>query len=170
MREKTVDGTFNPSADVVPLERWPARDYSDRCTRTPVTTEIHHTEARAGMRTTRSRASRAADWLVGPMLLCATVGAVSLVFRGPIGLFAIALACFGVLGVAWLLVCVFSSARADRTCPSCGRADLERLDPLSTRGVVCRTCGRFDREQSSFLMAEEEGPIEPIVMRERQRK
>lgn len=170
MRENTGDGTLNPSADVVPLERWPPRDYSVRCTRTAVSTEIDPTDSSARLHATRTRASRAADWLVGPLLLCATIGAVSLVFRGPVGLFAIALACFGVLGVAWLLICVFSSARADRTCPSCGRAELERLDPLSTRGVVCRTCGRWDREQSSFLMAEEEGPIEPIVMRERQRK
>jgi hypothetical protein len=118
----------------------------------------------------KRRATHPADWLVGPLLLCAIAGAVSLVFRGPSALFGIALACFAALGVAWVLVCVFSSARADRTCPGCGREELTRLDPFSTRGVVCRTCGRLDREQSSFLMAEEEGPIEPIVMQERRRK
>ncbi len=118
----------------------------------------------------RARAWHPADWLLGPLLLCAIAGAVSLVFHGPDALFGIALACFAALGVAWLLVCVFSSARADRTCPDCGREELRRLDPHSTRGVVCRTCGRLDREQSSFLMAEEEGPIERIVMQERRRK
>ncbi len=118
----------------------------------------------------KARAWHPADWFLGPLLLCAIAGAVSLVFHGPDALFGIALACFIALGVAWLLVCVFSSARADRTCPGCGREELRRLDPYSTRGVVCRACGRIDREQSSFLMAEEEGLIDPTVKQEGQRK
>jgi hypothetical protein len=147
-----------------------------------MTIETHRgTEPSAGVRehentvqpaqvAAKARAWHPADWLLAPLLLCAIAGAVSLVFHGPDALFGIALAGFATLGVAWLLVCVFSSARADRTCPGCGRDELRRLDPHSTRGVVCRMCGRLDREQSSFLMAEEEGPIEPIVMQERRRK
>src|SRR6185503_9117909 len=62
-----------------------------------------------------ARANARAAWLIGPLLLCASAGAVSLVLRGPDRLFGIALACFAALGVLWLLVCVLSSARADRT-------------------------------------------------------
>ena len=40
---------------------------------------------------------------------------------------------------------------------------------MSTRGIRCTACGFRDPDASSFLMAEEEGPLEPTVLRERGR-
>lgn len=147
----------------------------------PVITNTHRrveseVDADASQRRDRTasapaRALSAVDWLTGPILLCATACAMLLVFRGPDRLFGIVLTCLVALGVTWVLVCVFFPARADRRCPQCGREELRRLDPHTTRGVVCGTCGGLDRDQSSFLMAEEdEEAVEPLVMRERQRQ
>ena len=46
---------------------------------------------------------------------------------------------------------------------------LERLDPKTTHGVRCRSCGFEDEAQSSWLLAEEEGPLEDIVLESRRR-
>lgn len=102
-----------------------------------------------------------------PVLLSATACGVALVLRGPERAFVISAATGFALVVAWVLVSIFFPARADRTCPDCGAESLERLDPRTTRGILCARCGRVDREQSSFLLAEEEGPIEAIVLEDR---
>lgn len=133
-------------------------------------TRAHESNARSATALPARRALRAVNWLTGPLLLCASACAVALILRGPERLFGVVLTCLVALGVTWVLVCVFFPAQANRTCPQCGREALRRLDPHSTRGVVCGTCGRLDPHQSSFLMAEEEGPIEPLAMRERQRQ
>ena len=113
------------------------------------------------------RASWITGWLVGPALLLASACGVILVLRGPDRAFGIALAVLLGISFLWILVSVFWPARADRTCPVCGRPDLKRLDPASAHGVLCDACGHLDPEQSSFLLAEEEGPIEPIVLHDR---
>ena len=108
-------------------------------------------------------------WLVPPLMLAAIAAGLLFVFRGPDQIFGL---CFGLvlaLGILWIVVSALLPGRADRTCPSCGGAGLERLDPQSTHGVRCSLCAWQDETASSFLLAEEEGPLEDIVLRERGR-
>jgi len=113
------------------------------------------------------RRTRAAAWLVPPMMIGATLAGVLLVMRGPDRAFGIAAGSLFALLVGWVLASTLWPAHADRTCPGCGRESLQRLEPLSARGVTCPACGHVDPERSSFLMAEEEGPVEPIALAER---
>lgn len=114
-----------------------------------------------------SRSGSGVQWLIGPGLLLVTLCSVRLLMFGSDRIFVYALlALFGVV-VLWILVSVFSPAHPDRTCPACGRAGLRRLDSSTTRGIRCEDCGHVDEDQSSFLMAEDEGAIEPIVLRSR---
>jgi hypothetical protein len=106
-------------------------------------------------------------WFIGPVLLFAVGAGIRFVMRGPDEIFGLCFAVLLGLGVLWILVSALLPARADRTCPQCGRDSLERLDPDSTKGVSCARCGWRDETASSFLMAEEEGPLEDIVLRER---
>ena len=107
-------------------------------------------------------------WLVAPLLLAATAAAMLLVFRGPDRLFAVAFGVVLAFGLAWILISSLLPARADRTCPSCSRSTLTRLDPRSTQGLRCRACGWRDEGASSFLLAEDDGDaLEDIVLRER---
>lgn len=106
-------------------------------------------------------------WLVAPACLAAVLAAAALVLRGPDGLFGVALTALLGLGFLWIAVSVFSPAKADRRCPSCGALALERLDAGTTRGLRCAACGWTDAAASSFYLAEEEGPLETIVLRER---
>jgi len=66
------------------------------------------------------------------------------------------------------VVPVLFPAKADRTCPSCSARALVRQDPDSLRGLVCSACGWSDAEASAFFLAEEEGPFEDAVLRERE--
>ena len=127
--------------------------------------ETPPTTRRAG-----GRATAAAAWLVGPALLAASASAVTLVLRGPDRLFGWAVGATAVLALGWVLACALSPARADRRYPACGEESLERLDRGTTRGLACRTCGHSDAHASSFLLAEAEGPLEPIVLAERARR
>jgi DNA-directed RNA polymerase subunit RPC12/RpoP len=104
------------------------------------------------------------------MLLFAVAAGVRLVFRGADEVFAVSFALLLALGVLWILISVLMPAKADRTCPRCRRSALGRIDPQSTQGVACRHCGYRDETASAFLLAEEEGPLEDIVLRERQRR
>jgi len=107
-------------------------------------------------------------WLFGPLMLAATVCGALVVLRGPDRAFVTALAALVGTAAAWVLISVFWPARADRTCPSCGRGSLRRLDRRTTRGVACDACGHEDAHESSFLLVEDEGDaIEPIVIGER---
>jgi hypothetical protein len=109
-----------------------------------------------------------AGWLVAPLLLASTAAAMALALRGPDRLFAIAFGAVLVLGMAWILISSLSPARADRACPLCSRAALERLDPRSTQGLRCGACGWRDESASSFLLAEEDGDaLEEVVLRRR---
>ena len=100
------------------------------------------------------------------MLLASGCGVI-LVLQGPDRLFVAALAGMFGLALVWILVSIFWPARADRTCPACGRPSLRRLDAAHAQGVACDACGHADPDESSFLLAEEECAIEPIVLRER---
>jgi ribosomal protein L37AE/L43A len=120
---------------------------------------------------TELRASRLhalAGWLVAPLCLAAVVAGTLLIFRGPDGLFGFTFGLVLALGLAWILACSLFPARADRTCPQCGRRSLSRLDRQATHGLKCRQCGWLDEDASSFLLAEDSGqPFEDIVLRER---
>jgi hypothetical protein len=118
----------------------------------------------------RERAHHRAGWLVAPLLLGASLAAVRLVISGPDALFAWAAGAALASALAWVLVSVLFPASADRTCPACGQSALERLDRGSTRGLGCARCGWRDEAASSFLLAEEEGPLEHAVLAERRRK
>lgn len=123
--------------------------------------------AQAARRRAGDARSAIAAWLVAPTLLAATATGILFVMRGPDRFFAYAAATLFALAVAWVLICVFFPAAPERTCPRCGRGTLQRLDAGTLRGVACSACGFADPEQSSFLMAEEEGSIESLVLSER---
>lgn len=108
-------------------------------------------------------------WL-SPILLIATVCGVLLVMRGPDRWFGYALAALLGVAVAWILVSALHPARADRACPDCGQPTLERANPRRTTGVRCSACGRYDPQESAFLMAEEEGVVDALVLSERRER
>lgn len=107
------------------------------------------------------------DYWLSPILLTATACGVLLVLRGPDRWFGYALAALLGIAVAWILVSALHPARADRACSDCGQPTLERANPLRTTGVRCSACGRYDPEASAFLMAEEEGVVDTLVVSER---
>ncbi len=116
----------------------------------------------------RRRWERLASWLVGPLLLTATLAAVLFILRGPDHLFGVVFGGVLALGLAWILISSLFPGKADRRCPRCGAHALERLDPKTTRGLRCGACGMVDAHTSSFLLAEDEGAtIEDIALRDR---
>ena len=114
----------------------------------------------------RPREPRAA-WIIAPLMMGATAAGVLFVLRGPDAVFAVVFEIVLALGVLWILISALFPARADRTCPSCGGQGLERLDRESTAGLVCRLCSWRDASASCFLLVEDEGPFEDVVLRER---
>ncbi|MCZ6598429.1 MAG: hypothetical protein O7B99_12375 [Planctomycetota bacterium] len=116
----------------------------------------------------RTWGTRAA-WLVAPVLLLATAAGVAVVLRGPAALVGWVITGLVLLALAWTVISTLWPARAERECPDCGEDALERLDPDTTCGVVCQACGYRDDSQSSWLLAEEEGPLEDVVLRQRGR-
>lgn len=133
------------------------------------------------VRTIRLRDSRAPvepvssgppRWLA-PVLpfvfLAATLAGVWIVKRGPVGLFGALVAVAIVLGLGWILAsALLPAAPADRRCPACGAEDgLAPAFEDTTRGVACRSCDYSDETASAWMIAEEDGPLESIVLRER---
>jgi hypothetical protein len=117
----------------------------------------------------RARDSRAA-WFAAPLILAAIAAGVLLVLHGPEGIFGVAFGLVLALGLGWILVSSLLPARAERTCPQCGGEGLERLDPDSSQGLVCRLCAWADESASAFLLLEDEGrPFEDFVLRGRGR-
>ncbi len=106
-------------------------------------------------------------WLTPVFVLAAVVAAFALIQHGPERLFAYALGVLFATGFLWIGISVFWPARADRECPTCGQTSLERLDPRTTQGLSCAACGWRDTAASSWFLAEEEGPLEGLVLRER---
>lgn len=133
------------------------------------------------VRTIRLRDSRASAepassgpprWLV-PVLpfvfLGATLTGVWIVKSGPTGLFGALIAVAIVLGFGWLLAsALLPAAPADRRCPACGTENgLAPAFEDTTRGVACRSCDYLDETASAWMIAEEDGPLESVVLRER---
>lgn len=108
-------------------------------------------------------------WLLPPLMLAAIAAGALFVFRGPDQIFGVVFGLVLALGIVWILISTLLPARADRTCPLCGREGLVRLDSRSTQGLSCRLCSWRDESASAFLLAEEEGSFEDAVLRERGR-
>ena len=116
---------------------------------------------------TRRRPGVRAGWFVAPLMLAATATGVLFVMRGPDQVFGFAFGLVVAVGILWILISSLFPAKADRTCPQCGATSLERLDRHSTQGLTCRLCSWSDASASSFLLAEDEGALEDIVLRQR---
>ena len=108
-----------------------------------------------------------AGWLWPLPLLGAVLLGVLLVRAGSPAWFGAIVALLVTVPATWVLISALSPARADRRCPACARETLERRSPDSTQGLACRACGWADEEASAWLLAEEEGPLEPLVLAER---
>ena len=114
--------------------------------------------------------SRALVWCAPALFLAAVAAGVAIVLHRPLFLFVGVLAALAAVPVGWVIVSALWPAKAERRCPACGRDALRRLDPRATHGLVCRACGHRDESASAWLLAEEEGPLEEIVLAERGRK
>jgi DNA-directed RNA polymerase subunit RPC12/RpoP len=110
---------------------------------------------------------RRAALFVAPLCLVAALGGGWLAVRRPGWLFVPVATLLIGSAALWILVSALSPAKADRRCPRCGANSLVRLDDRSTRGVRCTRCPHRDEGVSSFYLAEEEGPLEDIVLAER---
>lgn len=103
-------------------------------------------------------------------MMLATAAGLAVVFSQPTWIFGAVLGV--VLGGAFLWVLMSSMlfpAVADRRCPNCREEALERLDPETTTGLRCSACGHEDPLASGWFLAEEEGPLEDMVLRSRGR-
>jgi len=109
-------------------------------------------------------------WLTPLAPLAAIAAALVVVRRPPGGLLGLVLLALLGAAVGWIVVSTLWPARAERTCPRCGRDGLARIDRWSTIGLRCRDCGWRDESRSSWLLAEEEGPLERTVLRQRSRR
>ncbi len=116
-----------------------------------------------------ARAARALAWCAPVLFLGAVCLGAWIVFARPLAWFAWVLIALALLPAGWVLVSALWPARAERGCPACKRDALARLDPRATHGLVCRACGWRDESASAWLLAEEEGPLEDIVLAQRGR-
>lgn len=106
-------------------------------------------------------------WLL-PLVLLAAVGlGGALIVWRPDWLAGAVIAGVVGAGFLWLAVSVLWPNRPDRDCPSCGEEALVRLDPETTLGLRCTACPFEDPGASSWFLAEEEGPLEDMVLRQR---
>jgi len=110
------------------------------------------------------------SWLIGPLLLAAVSAGTLFVFRGPDHVFGIAFGLLLGLGFLWILVSTMFPSKPDRTCPQCGQGTIARLDPATTRGLTCGSCGWTDASASSFYLAEEESDMQDLVPRREDRE
>ena len=94
---------------------------------------------------------------------------MAIVRAGPSWIFAAVLGLLLATVIAWIVTSALWPAKADRRCPACGRKSLERMTSDSTRGLACKACGHVDPSASGWFLAEEEGPLEELVLRERNR-
>jgi ribosomal protein L37AE/L43A len=108
-------------------------------------------------------------WLAPLAFLTAVAGGVALVRSGSAAWFGALVIGLVVLPALWVLASALSPAKADRRCPACGRETLVRRSRDSTQGLACGGCGWVDAEASAWLLAEEEGPLEEIVLAQRNR-
>jgi len=103
-------------------------------------------------------------------MLGAVAGGFWIVMQGPRGVLWLILGAGVSIPILWVVISTLWPARADRSCPRCRGEKLVRMDPGSTLGLSCTDCGYRDPSASSWLLAEEEGPLETIVLAERERR
>jgi hypothetical protein len=108
-------------------------------------------------------------WCAPALFLGAVLLGAWIVFARPLALFGWALIALAAVPIGWVLVSALWPARAERLCPGCGKNALARQDARATLGLVCRACGWRDPSASAWLLAEEEGPLEEIVLAQRGR-
>lgn len=108
-------------------------------------------------------------WLAPVLYLTAVLGGMVLVRSGSPAWFGPVLILLVAVPAGWVLASALSPARADRRCPACAHETLERRSTTSLHGLLCRSCGWADAEASAWMMAEEEGGLERIVLAERGR-
>ena len=109
------------------------------------------------------------SWLF-PLAFLGAVGAgAALILWQPPWLTGAVVAVLLGTGVLWVAVSALWPAKADRNCPECSEDTLVRLDPKTATGLRCSACGYEDPEASSWFLAEEEGPLEDLVLRQRGR-
>ncbi len=106
-------------------------------------------------------------WLLPLGLLAAGIFGAVLIQRLGTGIFGWIFAGLVGLGLLWIVVSVLWPARAERTCPDCGRPGLVRLDTDLVHGLECTQCDYRDETASAWLLAEEEGPLEELVLAQR---
>jgi len=109
-------------------------------------------------------------WCAPAVFLAAVLGGVAIVFTGPLALLWVLVGALVLVPAGWVLVSALFPGKAERRCPACGAESLERLDARRTHGLGCRACGWRDESASAWLLAEEEGPLEDIVLAERGRR
>lgn len=102
-------------------------------------------------------------------LLAAVCGGSALILWQPAWLTGAVVGTVLCAGLLWVAASALWPAKADRSCPECGENTLVRLDPETATGLLCSACGHEDREASSWFLAEEEGPLEDLVLRQRGR-
>ena len=108
---------------------------------------------------------------LAPLLLLGAVAlAVAVINLGADSIVGWVGAAVGGTVVVWILAASLWPAKADRTCPSCGEEALERLDPDTTMGLRCTACGHTDPTKSGWFLAEDEGPLEELALRQRAAK
>lgn len=104
-----------------------------------------------------------------PLLMLTSVGLVMvLIIRPGGGPSPLIIGGILVLIFAWIGVSVLWPARADRSCPQCKADALERMNPQSAVGLLCKLCGWSDDTASGWYLAEEEmEALEPLAMERR---
>ena len=116
-----------------------------------------------------ARARARLAWCAPALFLGAVLVALWIVLARP-PLFGVVLALLVVVPAGYALVSALWPARAERRCPGCGADALARSDPRSTVGLRCTACSWSDDSASAWLLAEEEGPLEELVLAARGRR
>lgn len=111
-------------------------------------------------------------WLVPllpPLLLGAVLLGTAIVMQAPTHLLGFALGGALLFGFGWILAStLLPAAPVDRRCPRCGAEDgLRPASRDTTRGVACDVCDWTDETASAWMIAEEDGPLEDVVLLER---
>lgn len=120
--------------------------------------------------TTERTAAGLTPFLLPLLLVGASAAGVAVVRAGPGWILPVVLALLFGAGLVWIAASALWPAKADRRCPRCGSEALERMEPTTTDGVRCRACGHADPEATGWFLAEEEGPLEEIVLAARRRR
>ncbi len=96
-------------------------------------------------------------------MMCATALGLGLAAGAPQDVALWVLGAGAGIALLWVLCTAFWPAKADRSCPECGRDSLKRMDPNTTRGLMCTRCEFRDPEATGWFLAEEEGVLDDLL-------